>query len=303
MSNSISFEQYLVKNEEWLLIGNEKKGEHYCDNKLDNDEISAFFSASHIEVNSSNPGDGKLSMDEFNNWYDANSEAIEAYYNYLGVEFNDESKKSMLDSMLNFIEDHFTVTAKAHENNPQLGELKTYELGISDKKAAEYAEQLKNSVGTIPFMNVMNNDDLTNSAWLKIMQHYNTDGDSLIHDIDHNYQFRPQNANYQKKIAEILIEEAGNGNSSAIQLLCTEFYNATAAHLGTADSFVDYIFENASNKVLSALYNNYSVYNSNRSIENDIKNEYHLFNKSTGTRYYQQLIDALGGSFTGNRTS
>lgn len=45
---NINFQDYLLRNEKWLANEDEAKGTHKTDGKLDADEISVFFSGSHL---------------------------------------------------------------------------------------------------------------------------------------------------------------------------------------------------------------------------------------------------------------
>lgn len=126
---SFNFGDYLLKYEKWLGSGDESKGNHATDGKLDDSEISVFFSGDHFEIGSDEKGDATLSMDEFNNWYKSNNGAIEAFFADKNVKGNDaEKKQSMLDSILKFINQHKSVVAKSHKGTPTLGELDTSEL-------------------------------------------------------------------------------------------------------------------------------------------------------------------------------
>lgn len=127
---NINFQDYLLRNEKWLANEDEAKGTHKTDGKLDADEISVFFSGSHLELDSDSSGDKILSGDEFENWYSANESAISSYLKDVGGDYNDdESKKSMLDSMLDFIDAHSETIAKNHgKNGTKLKNLDTSEL-------------------------------------------------------------------------------------------------------------------------------------------------------------------------------
>lgn len=158
MGNNINFQDYLLRNEKWLANPDEQKGTHKTDGKLDADEISVFFSGSHIEVDSDSSGDSVISGDEFENWYSANESAISSYLKDVGGEYNDdESKKSMLDSMLDFINVHSETIAKSHgKKGTKLKNLDTSELSekstnLSHAKTIkrfgkEYIEEAKDAL-------------------------------------------------------------------------------------------------------------------------------------------------------------
>ncbi len=131
---SINFEDYLLRNEKWLGSDDEEKGKHVTDGKLDSDEISTFFSNSHIELDSDSSGDARLTKKEFENWYESNKDAISSYYESIGVEFNDESKNAMMQSMLKFIDKNSDVIAtKQGENGTKLKDLDVSELKGENK--------------------------------------------------------------------------------------------------------------------------------------------------------------------------
>lgn len=129
MSNEINFKDYLLRNEKWLTLENEEKGQHAVDGILDDSEISIFFSNAHIEFDSDAAGDAILSEKEFENWYSANESAISSYYDSIGVELNETSKKTMLGSMLEFMGVNADIIATSQgENGTKLQDMDITEL-------------------------------------------------------------------------------------------------------------------------------------------------------------------------------
>lgn len=129
MSNEINFKDYLLRNEKWLTLENEEKGQHAVDGQLDDSEISIFFSSEHFELDSDTSGDAILSEKEFENWYAANESTISSYYDSIGVELNETSKKSMLQSMLEFMGVNADVIATSQgENGTKLQDMDITEL-------------------------------------------------------------------------------------------------------------------------------------------------------------------------------
>ncbi len=171
------------------------------------------------------------------------------------------------------------------------------EKSITDSKASELAGQLHDAMkgglfgwGTDDeqFAAIFNNDNLTSAAWVKIIQKYNEDGKSFITDVDRDFTGETQNE-YQKEIANRLLEAAKSGDPDAIELLCEEIYNATAGKLGTADEFIDAIINNASDEVLAKIIDNYPDVNNGSDIFSDIKGD---FSFETEDRYIARLNEA-----------
>ena len=171
------------------------------------------------------------------------------------------------------------------------------EKSITDSKASELAGQLHDAMkgglfgwGTDDeqFAAIFNNDNLTSAAWVKIIQKYNEDGKSFITDVDRDFTGETQDE-YQKEIANRLLEAAESGDPDAIELLCEEIYNATAGKLGTADEFIDAIINNASDEVLAKIIDNYPDVNNGSDIFSDIKGD---FSFETEDRYIARLNEA-----------
>lgn len=100
--NGNFFQDYLLNNEKWLSTDGEAKGQHQTDGKLDESEISVFFSSSHIEMNGDS-GDGIISSAEFEEWYAANETAISAFMEAEGFDYDDQASKNMMrESMVSF---------------------------------------------------------------------------------------------------------------------------------------------------------------------------------------------------------
>lgn len=136
MSNEINFKDYLLRNEKLLGIGEEANGNHAVDGKLDDSEISIFFSSEHFELDSDTSGDAILSEKEFENWYAANESTISSYYDSIGVELNETSKKSMLQSMLDFIGVNADVIATSQGEEGT----KLQDMDISELQKSSFAD-------------------------------------------------------------------------------------------------------------------------------------------------------------------
>lgn len=136
MTTGISFENYLIKNEKYLAVGNETPGEHEEDGKISSEEIDAFFSSAHIDRNNeATTYDMKISQQDFNDWYEANEAAINAYYESIGLGEdaygNEEYRDAMRDSMLEYMD----VGLKGElYNGHEFDELKAEQLGLVDKE-------------------------------------------------------------------------------------------------------------------------------------------------------------------------
>lgn len=104
--NGQFFENYLLRNERWLVGTSERNGEHQTDNVISEDEIAAFFCKNNLDDELHN-GNG-LAGDDFDTWYEANEEAISAYYeaqDEYDLEYGtDEAKEFMLEAMSSYLD-------------------------------------------------------------------------------------------------------------------------------------------------------------------------------------------------------
>lgn len=99
------FEGYLLQHEAWLGEGNDGKNE--TDGVIDKDELTRFFSGSHIESKSKGSKDefdGNISVEEFDQWFENNYEcAISGYLKSIGEVSKDEAKTIMFEAMTEFV--------------------------------------------------------------------------------------------------------------------------------------------------------------------------------------------------------
>ena len=99
-ADSVNFGDYLLRNEKWLTEEGVTPGTNSEDGVLSDQEISIFFSNSHINTTA----DGEITASEFDNWYSANKSAISAYLDEIGADYNDASvKAAMLESMTEIV--------------------------------------------------------------------------------------------------------------------------------------------------------------------------------------------------------
>ncbi len=172
-------------------------------------------------------------------------------------------------------------------------EVKNPNVTLSDADAQIYASQLHDSMSGFgtdedQFDSIFNDANFTSSDMVKIISVYNQQYGSFIKDIDDDFSGSTQNS-IQERYADLLIDAAENGDDSAIQLLCLEFYNGTAGQWLTANEFIDRIFEKGSDETLAKLARNYkSVTGSD--IFNDIKGD---FSFGTEDEYIRKLNKAL----------
>lgn len=318
--NGKSFEGYLLNNEQWLTSDKEEKGTHAKDGKLDSNEISTFFSGAHLEVDRFEPsGDAKISSNEFNEWFNQNQSSIKAYF---GADVTDADVKNY---MLEFLDTHADAFITTQENIEKLGEINVDELkpeepsnndrSITDAQAREYASKLWNAIDFPKyefnskssknlFSNIMNNENLTNSDWLKIIDAYDahtnknngkkTNG--LVYTIENAFKDESgKEKQYLEKLSGILLEEAEKGTENAMDLLCKEFHGAVFSTGEHGEAFVTNIMENASNKVLSQLISLYENMYKKYDIYDDIDKIKEL-SDSVRQSYKDRLAEALSES-------
>lgn len=146
MSNRVNFQDFLLQNEKLLGIGKEANGNHPVDGKLDDSEISIFFSSSNIEMNDSD-GEAILSEEEFNKWYESNESTINAYYDSIDVEADEDSKKSMLQSMIDFISANAdNIPKEQGVNSDTLGDINLSDEETIEKFGQEYIDGAKEAL-------------------------------------------------------------------------------------------------------------------------------------------------------------
>lgn len=140
---------------------------------------------------------------------------------------------------------------------------------------------------------VFSDESLTSADWVKIVANYQG-GDlqnTLVHHIDTDFSGEKQKE-YMNKIVDNLLEEVKKGNKEALNVLCSQIYGATAAHLGTADSFLESLFSKISDEDLYKIVENYSSV-TGTNFKEDIKNDHKGFLgigiDSTGQKYLDKI--------------
>ncbi len=168
------------------------------------------------------------------------------------------------------------------------------ETTLSDEQVQEYAKQLHDAanglfVADVTGINQMlDNSELTNDDWVNILNCYNSEYDgSFVQDVDAILSSADKTKIYDK-MTQKLLESAQQGNQDAINLLCSEMYNATAGKLGTADEFVESLFNNATDEDLANIMDNYNAVTGSE-IYKDIEND---FSGKTEQNYINRLQTA-----------
>ncbi len=130
-ADSVNFGDYLLRNEKWLTEEGVTPGTNSEDGVLSDQEISIFFSNSHINTTA----DGEITASEFDNWYSANKSAISAYLNEIGASYVDmEVKQAMLESMTEIV--HNSEFSSVKLNNLDVDD----DITVSDLKMPTASE-------------------------------------------------------------------------------------------------------------------------------------------------------------------
>ena len=169
----------------------------------------------------------------------------------------------------------------------------TSEKGLSSAQAELLADDLNASMkgwGTdeAAIESIINNPDLSPEDMVKIIEVYTEKYGSLVQHIDDDFSGKAQDK-LLETIADKLVTAAENGDSTAIDMLCKEFHNATGARNGTVDEFVAKIMAEANDKVLSQMADRYQNINGT-DIISDIKGD---FSFGTEDRYIKRINDAI----------
>ena len=170
----------------------------------------------------------------------------------------------------------------------------TQNVTLTDEQVQQYAQQLHDAanglfVADITGINQMlDNSELSADDWANILNYYNSEYEnSFVQDIDSILSGSDKTKIYDKMTKKML-ESAQQGNPEAINLLCSEMYNATAGKLGTADEFVECLFSNASDEDLANIMDNYTAVTGSE-IYKDIEND---FSGETEQNYINRLQTA-----------
>lgn len=130
---------------------------------------------------------------------------------------------------------------------------------------------------------VLNDPDISDADFVEVMKDYlgfGADGiakGSLIQHLDSDLSAWSTDMTEQEAmelVGERLLNEAMKGNQDAIDIICLELMNGTSGMNGTAEHFVNYIFENASPEMLAKIVERYPQVNPGKTLAGDIKGDF-----------------------------
>ena len=130
---------------------------------------------------------------------------------------------------------------------------------------------------------VLNDPNISDADFVEVMKDYlgfGADGiakGSLIQHLDSDLSAWSTDMTEQEAmelVGEKLLNEAMNGNQDAIDIICLELMNGTSGMNGTAEHFVNYIFENASPEMLAKIVERYPEVNPGKTLAGDIKGDF-----------------------------
>ncbi len=150
---------------------------------------------------------------------------------------------------------------------------------------------------------LFNDESLTSSDWVSIMSQYSaTYGSALVSDIDWDYvDASEKQTEYYEKIVDNLLSEIDAGNEEALTVLCQQIHGATAGQIGTANEFMEILFENISDEDLYKVYSAYSNATGGSDLIEDIEKDYqngYIFGfiagtDKTGSGYITKIDEAI----------
>ena len=147
---------------------------------------------------------------------------------------------------------------------------------------------------------MFNDKDLTSVDLVNIIGAYPGDT-SFVRALDSEFKDSTEEK-YCNKMVDAFIDVLENGTDAekakAMEVLCKQIYGATAEGNGTADKFMEVLFDKLDGKdqILNDIYKNYGTVNSGRSLTDDIKKDYKNvlgFLNGTGKEYIKQIEEAI----------
>ncbi len=149
---------------------------------------------------------------------------------------------------------------------------------LSEEEATILAEELFDSMDGLgtdeeQFYAVLNNPELDSGDIVAVIYKYEELHGSFIKQVQKDFSFGKEKE-IMNTVADKLIGEAQQGNKAALKVLCKEFRGGTGDTHGTAEAFIERIFEKAGNKVLGDIVRNYADYNDGADIFKDIKGDF-----------------------------
>lgn len=170
-----------------------------------------------------------------------------------------------------------------------------YANSVSDEDYQKLVEKLnsKNETSNYvsAFKDALKNDKSEVKSLLKNLEGKDSELVDIIYEFNQNFENQTEDGtnsfimqldqnfinvnSQQKQVANALVNEAKNGNTKALELLCNEMHNGTAGiKNGTADAFIAQIFDSADSSLLKEIADNYSKYNDGADIRTDIRNDF-----------------------------
>ena len=144
---------------------------------------------------------------------------------------------------------------------------------MTEEQAKQYAQELFNAMdgpGTDEETVESIIENVTPENLVKIMQQY--PADSLVRDIQGDFSGGAEDSLISQITDKLTAQDPITEETADI--ISKELYQATAAHLGTNEQFVEEIFEKLSPESLSFVNTRYSVVNEERSLSDDIKGDF-----------------------------
>ena len=170
---------------------------------------------------------------------------------------------------------------------------------ISDQEAQKLADELHDSMkggwffglGTDEkqFDAIFNNKDLSDADLVKVMDAYNDKYGSFLKDVEGDFSGKAQKK-IEERIAGALVNQAEKGDELAMEHLVKEFHNNTGGKWGTADEYVAYIFNNASDDLIAKMNENYPKSVEGGDMIKDVKGD---FSWGTEDKYLQRIYDSM----------
>ncbi len=293
MSLNINFGDYLLENERWLNDETEAKGHHETNEKLDGKELSIFFTEHLDFVN--DEGELDINEESFDKWYEANQQAINMFFESLDIENNEAAKEALFESISAFAKENEEAILNPEQITGEEDNTLNNDRTIDDETAELYANQLYEA------MKGLGTDDeqvaaildleLSDADLTKIMEIYNEAHGSLVNDIDGDFSGETRKK-YEELFSGALVNQAENGDETALKLLCEEIHNATAGKIGTSDEFIAGVFDKINDdniNVLTQVIEKYNDYTGSDIFE-DINGD---FSSDTKKKYLEKLNKAM----------
>lgn len=185
---------------------------------------------------------------------------------------------------------------------------------MDDSEIKKYANALYDAMrgaGTDEkaLKNILDSDKISDDDFVLIMQEYlgmSADGTakgSLIQHLCDDLSWASSGLTEEdamKLVGERLLNAANDGNEDAINIICLELMNSTSGmDNGTAEDFVNYIFENASPEMLAKINERYPEINGGETLTEAIKGDFSwasgIFTSAHSQNWYLDKIKEANG--------